>query len=139
MSISPPRARGPSLNAMRAFEAAARHGSFTVAANELCVTPGAVAQQVKSLEAWCGARLFKRQAHGISLTPLGAAVLPVFVNAFDGLGDQKLLDRSRRIRSAFCGHRTGAGKCYDCDKDGQRGESFHGLCPQIEMLRLIYA
>ena len=86
MSISPPRARGPSLNAMRAFEAAARHGSFTIAANELCVTPGAVAQQVKSLEAWSGARLFKRQAHGISLTPLGAAVLPVFVNAFDGLG-----------------------------------------------------
>ncbi len=86
MSISPPRASSPSLNAMRAFEAAARHGSFTIAANELCVTPGAVAQQVKSLEAWCGARLFKRQAHGISLTPLGAAVLPVFVNAFDGLG-----------------------------------------------------
>ena len=51
MSISPPRARGPSMNAMRAFEAAARHGSFFSAANELCVTAGAVAQQVKSMEA----------------------------------------------------------------------------------------
>jgi len=66
MNISPPRARGPSLNAMRAFEAAARHGSFTIAANELCVTPGAMAQQVKPLEALSGARLFKRQGLAIA-------------------------------------------------------------------------
>ena len=86
MSISPPRPKGPPLNALRSFEAAARHGSFTVAAAELCVTPGAVAQQVKSLEAWSSAKLFKRKAHGIELTALGSSLLPEFAQAFDGLG-----------------------------------------------------
>jgi len=86
MSISPPRPKGPPLNALRSFEAAARHGSFTVAAAELCVTPGAVAQQVKSLEAWSSAKLFKRKAHGIELKALGSSLLPEFAQAFDGLG-----------------------------------------------------
>lgn len=83
MSISPPRQAGPPLNALRAFEAAARHGSFTGAAGELCVTAGAVAQHVKTLEAWSGAELFVRHAQGVELTALGQAVLPGFVQAFN--------------------------------------------------------
>ena len=87
MAVEPTRPKGPPLNALRAFEAAARHRSFTHAANELCVTPGAVAQQVKSLEHWSGAQLFTRKAHGIALTDLGAALLPAFIEAFDQLGE----------------------------------------------------
>ena len=54
------RRRLPPLNAMRAFEAAARHLSFTKAADELAVTQAAVSHQVKSLEEWLGRPLFRR-------------------------------------------------------------------------------
>ena len=48
MSVAPPRPRGPHLNALRAFESAARLGGFKAAAEELCVTPGAIAQHIKT-------------------------------------------------------------------------------------------
>jgi len=86
MMISPPRPRMPALNALRAFEAAARLGSFTRAAEELFVTPGAIAQHVKSLEGWAGEKLFKRLPQGLELTSLGASVLTDFIAAFDQLG-----------------------------------------------------
>ena len=54
----------PPLNALRAFEAAARHGSFTKAANELCVTPGAVSRQVQVLEEHLGTPLFHAHEPG---------------------------------------------------------------------------
>ncbi len=85
MSVSPPRPKMPQLNSLRAFEAAARLNSISSAADELCVTPAAVAQQVKSLEAWAGDKLFKRHAKGVELTPLGARVLTDFSDAFDAL------------------------------------------------------
>ena len=53
--------RLPPLNALKAFEAAARHESFTRAAEELCVTQGAVSHQVKALEAELGLKLFNRE------------------------------------------------------------------------------
>lgn len=87
MPVSPPRPRIPPLNALRAFEAAARLGGFAAAANELCVTPGAVAQQVKILETWAGAPLFERRAQGVKLTPLGLGVRAHFIAAFDQLGE----------------------------------------------------
>ena len=95
MAVSPPRPRGPALNALRAFEAAARLGSFTAAAEELCVTPGAVAQHVKALEAWSGARLFRRHAQGVTLTELGRDLLPGFQSAFDQLGEAVQALRAR--------------------------------------------
>ncbi|MEM8812116.1 MAG: LysR substrate-binding domain-containing protein [Pseudomonadota bacterium] len=61
----------PNLNALRTFEAAARHLNFRRAAEELNVTQGAVAQQVRRLEADLGHRLFRRQARGLSLTEIG--------------------------------------------------------------------
>ncbi len=76
----------PPLNAMRAFEAAARLGSFAAAAAELCVTPGAIAQQIKVLETTVGVTLFDRHAQGVSLTDLGRNVLPDLQDAFDLLG-----------------------------------------------------
>lgn len=87
MPVAPPYPRLPSLNALRAFEAAARLGGFVAAADELQVTPGAVSAQIKSLEDELGGRLFERHARGVRLTALGARALPGFVDAFDRLGD----------------------------------------------------
>ena len=87
MPLDPPRPALPPLNALRAFEAAARHGSFQRAAEELAVSPGAIAQQIKKLEDWAGARLFERHAQGVTLTAKGAEVLPRLTQAFDLLGE----------------------------------------------------
>src|ERR1700710_1312529 len=62
------RRRLPPLNALRAFEAAARHMNFSRAAEELSVTPGAVSQQIQNLEDYVGAALFKRTPKGLLLT-----------------------------------------------------------------------
>lgn len=86
MPVSPPRPKGPPLNALRAFEAAARLGGFSRAADELCVTSGAITQQIKGLEEWVGTALFERQAQGVKLTRAGAAVAADFTAAFDDLG-----------------------------------------------------
>jgi LysR family glycine cleavage system transcriptional activator len=86
MAVNPPRPRMPPLNALRAFEAAARHESFAKAADELGVTPAAVSHQVKALEAWLGAPLFVRHAQGLHLTDAGRAALPSFSPAFDAMG-----------------------------------------------------
>lgn len=75
--------RLPPLNALRAFEAAARHLSFTKAADELNVTPAAVSHQVKSLEGSLGLPLFRRLTRGLTLTDQGAALLPELTAALD--------------------------------------------------------
>ena len=87
MAVAPPRPKPPPLNALRAFEAAARLGGFSAAAQELCVTQGAIAQQIKHLEDWAGATLFVRHARGVRLSAAGKAVLPRLGEAFDALGD----------------------------------------------------
>lgn len=79
--------RLPPLNAVRAFEAAARHLSFTRAAAELHVTPAAVSQQVKVLEDWCGAPLFRRLTRALALTEKGRAALPLLTEGFDRLAE----------------------------------------------------
>ena len=71
------------LNALRAFEASARHLSFTRAAIELCVTQAAVSHQVKSLEAQLNVTLFKRLPRGLMLTSEGETLLPVVRDSFD--------------------------------------------------------
>jgi LysR family glycine cleavage system transcriptional activator len=75
--------RLPPLNGLRSFEAAARHLSFTRAADELCVTPGAVSQQVKSLERALRVTLFRRLPRSLVLTNEGEAYLPAIQSAFD--------------------------------------------------------
>jgi LysR family glycine cleavage system transcriptional activator len=87
MAVSPPRPKDLPLNALRAFEAAARLGGFAAAAQELGVTPGAVTAHVKTLEAQLGAALFERTARGVELNALGQRVLPGFIEAFDALGE----------------------------------------------------
>ena len=85
--------RLPSLNALKAFEAAARHGSFTKAADELSVTQGAVSHQVKALEAELGLRLFNRERQRLVITEAGRTYLEVVRDSFDRLavGTHRLL------------------------------------------------
>lgn len=76
-------ARLPPLNACRAFEAAARLGSFARAAAELNVTPTAVSHHVKVLEAWTGRRLFSRRNNAIIPTDAARLLAPVFTEALE--------------------------------------------------------
>ncbi len=75
--------RLPPLNALRAFEAAARCGNFTRAAHEFCVTQGAVSRHIATLESWLEVQLFERGRHGIRLTPAGQSYHASMRVAFD--------------------------------------------------------
>ena len=77
----------PSLNALRAFEAAARCGSFALAANELNVTAGAISQQIRQLEDMLGVELFERTGRKVVLTEAGAAGLERLGRAFELIGE----------------------------------------------------
>src|SRR3954470_18968619 len=87
--------RLPPLNALKAFEAAARHESFTRAADELCVTPGAVSHQVKALEETLGLKLFNRERQRLVITEAGRDYLAVLRDAFDriALGTARVVQR----------------------------------------------
>ncbi len=80
-----PQTALPSLNALRAFETAARHMSFKQAAAELHVSASAVGHLVNDLEAFFGERLFIREHRRLALTPAGQALLPGLETAFDHL------------------------------------------------------
>jgi LysR family glycine cleavage system transcriptional activator len=90
--------RLPPLNALRAFEAAARFGSFVAAAHELRVTASAVSQQVRMLERHLGTKLFKRLPRGLVLTELGRVYLPELTSGFD-----RLAEATFRLRSGGTG------------------------------------
>src|SRR3984893_14033439 len=85
----------PPLNALRAFEAAARSESFTQAAEELCVTQGAVSHQVKLLEATLGIKLFNPERQRIVVTRAGREYLSVVRDALDRIaaGTERLVQR----------------------------------------------
>src|SRR6516162_2490907 len=89
------RPRLPLLNALKAFEAAARHESFTRAAEELCVTQGAVSYQVKALEAELAIKLFNRERQRLIITEAGRDYLAVVRDALDriAVGTERLLQR----------------------------------------------
>ena len=92
-----PRRSLPPLNAIRAFEAAARLGSFKEAAVELGVTHGAVSQQIRLLETWLGPpALFRRSVRRVVLTPAGAALLAEFAPALDRVSAAVQQHRKRR-------------------------------------------
>ena len=79
------RRRLPPLNALRAFEVAARLGSFSAAASELGVTHGAISRQVSALEAWFGHRLFVRAGRGLALNGPGRTFATEVSGNFDRL------------------------------------------------------
>ena len=90
----------PSLNALRAFEAAARLGGFSAAAGELNVTAGAVSRHVRLLEERSGAALFERRPRSLVLTPRGHDLLAVVSETFDRLeaGTRAVLAPAPRSR-----------------------------------------
>lgn len=75
----------PPLLGLHAYEAAARHGSFVAAAAELHLSPAAVSQRVRTLEAHLGVRLFERLPRSVQLTEMGRAYLPAVRDVFDDL------------------------------------------------------
>lgn len=77
----------PSLDNLRAFEAAARNGSFSAAAGQLNLTHGAISRRVAALEQWLGLRLFDRRARGVALTPEGQRLYLRTQEAFALLAD----------------------------------------------------
>jgi len=87
--------RLPPLNALKAFEAAARCESFTRAAEELCVTQGAVSHQVKALEAELGLKLFNRERQGLVITEAGRNYFEIIRDVLDRIaaGTERLLQR----------------------------------------------
>ena len=88
--------RLPPLNALRAFEASARHGSFVAAASELRVSAAAVSQQVRRLEQYLDTPLFQRLARGLTLTDQGRDYLPELSAGFDLLGESTARVRTKR-------------------------------------------
>ena len=89
------------LNSLRAFEAAARHLSFTKAAEELSVTPAAISQQVKLLEDYFSVKLFKRLTRALILTPPGEAILPILIEGFDKFAQADEILRHRQTDNSL--------------------------------------
>ncbi|MEM9843997.1 MAG: LysR family transcriptional regulator [Pseudomonadota bacterium] len=115
-------ARGlPPLSWLRAFEAAARHLSFTIAADELNLTQSAVSQHVRSLEDFLGHRLFVRQTRALRLTEAGTNYLPTVREAFDVL--------ARGTRSF-----TGSDPAQRLNLHCNLSFSVHWLAPRLESL-----
>ena len=122
--------RLPSLNGLRAFEAAARHGSFMAASDELHVTPAAVSRMVRLLEERLGFRLFDRRPNGLALTAQGKALQPGLTAAFDaiaGLTDQVAEMRSKPVLT------LGVGPSFAVRWLIPRLARFHSQHPDIEV------
>src|SRR5690606_38717217 len=90
--------RLPPVHALSAFEAAARHGSFAVAAEELCITPSALSHRIRLLEDFVGERLFVRDGRAITLTEFGRRYLEVVRAALRTLADFPLPHRSAPVQ-----------------------------------------
>lgn len=122
--------RLPALNALRAFEAAGRLLSFTRAAEELNVTPGAISQQIRQLEEFAGAPLFRRTGRQVMLTEAGAGALPLLTRAFEQMSEAVHLMRSplRRDRLMISCAPSFAAKWLT-----QRLDAFQRLHPEAEV------
>lgn len=118
------------LNALRAFEAAARHASFTRAAEELHVTQAAVSHQVKQLELHLNRRLFRRLPRGLAITPEGEALLPVMGDAFDRMGEMLQRLQDGEVREILT---VGAVGTFAVGWLLPRLDDFHARHPLIEV------
>ncbi|NIF43882.1 LysR family transcriptional regulator [Burkholderia sp. Tr-862] len=93
--------RLPSLNALNLFEIVARHGSFTRAADEVCLTQGAVSRQILALEDYYGFPLFRRSPKGLALTAEGELVLPTVRESFARIEEMSMRLLRRRTEIAL--------------------------------------
>src|SRR3954465_283366 len=85
--------RLPPVHPLSAFEAAARHASFALAAEELCITPSALSHRIRLLEEFVGERLFSRDGRSVTLTEFGRRYLDVVRAALRTLADFPLPQR----------------------------------------------
>ena len=90
--------RLPPVHALSAFEAAARHSSFALAAEELCITPSALSHRIRLLEDFAGERLFLRDGRSISLSEFGRRYLDVVRGALRTLTDFPMPHRSAQVQ-----------------------------------------
>ncbi|WP_176084898.1 LysR family transcriptional regulator [Martelella sp. HB161492] len=135
MPVAPPRPKGPPLNALRAFEAAARLGGFSTAAEELSVTPAAISQHIKALEDWAGAALFERRSKGVRLTALGREVIGEFTRAFDALGSaQRRLSEAGRPKRMQIAALPSVAQLYLAPRLGTLKQAFPGVTISVTAL-----
>ncbi|CAD2260776.1 LysR family transcriptional regulator AmpR [Xanthomonas arboricola] len=124
-----PRPRLP-LNALRAFEAAARHQNLTRAASELCVSQAALSHQIKALEQQLRTSLFHRLPRGVALTDEGAALVPVLGEAFDRIAATLERFADGRYREVLS---VGVVGTFATGWLLPRVDAFHAAHPQIEL------
>ncbi|SOU03722.1 transcriptional activator ampR family protein [Xanthomonas arboricola pv. fragariae] len=124
-----PRPRLP-LNALRAFEAAARHQNLTRAASELCVSQAALSHQIKALEQQLRTSLFHRLPRGVALTDEGAALAPVLGEAFDRIAATLERFADGRYREVLS---VGVVGTFATGWLLPRVDAFHAAHPQIEL------
>ncbi|MET0401252.1 MAG: transcriptional regulator GcvA [Cystobacter sp.] len=122
--------RLPPLSALLAFEAAARHGSFKRAAQELAVTPTAISHQIRSLEEQTGLTLFERQVRKVVLTEAGARLYPVLREGFDSFeaAFAEVLRSKQRERVSIS-----ATNAFTAKWLVPRVAGFHRLHPEIDL------
>ncbi|CAD7721698.1 HTH-type transcriptional activator AmpR [Xanthomonas hydrangeae] len=124
-----PRPRLP-LNALRAFEAAARHQNLTRAAGELCVSQAALSHQIKALEQQLGTSLLHRLPRGVALTDEGAALAPVLGEAFDRIAATLERFADGRYREVLS---VGVVGTFATGWLLPRVDAFHAAHPEIEL------
>jgi LysR family glycine cleavage system transcriptional activator len=122
--------RLPALSSLRAFEAAARHGSFKRAADELAVTPTAISHRIRVLEDHTGLKLFVRQVRQVTLTDAGAQLYPVLRQGFDAIEAvlARLTHANRRERVT-----VSATNAFTAKWLVPRVARFHALHPDIDL------
>ena len=122
--------RLPPLSALRAFEAAARHGSFKQAAQELAVTPTAISHQIRALEEHADLALFERRTRKVALTDAGAQLYPVLRDGFDAFAAvmERLTRRRRRAQVTIS-----ATIAFTARWLVPRVAAFRALHPQIDL------
>lgn len=123
----------PSLKRLRAFEAAARHLSFKLAAQELAVTPSAVSHQIRALESELGKPLFKRHTRALSLTDAGAGYAASLAAAFDDIDAATANIRAGSSRKPL---RVALLSSFATNWLVPRLHAFNSLYPDIEVLLL---
>ncbi|MGE0829380.1 MAG: LysR substrate-binding domain-containing protein [Hyphomonadaceae bacterium] len=124
------RRRLPSLNAVRAFEAAARRRSLTAAARELNVTPGAISRHVALLEGYFGCQLLAREQRGVTPTAKGEAYFKAVAGALDAIDAASRELGARRAASALVVQLYTA---LAVDWVAPRIERFHAAHPDIDV------
>lgn len=120
----------PPLNALKMFEAVARNNSFSLAADELCVTHSAVSHQIKLLESWLDKKLLKRHAQGATLTMDGQQLFTVCVQLFNSLENCVEQIKQKNDHSEVI---LGASNSFMANWLIPRIEKFESLHPNVQI------